>query len=104
MFLPAAKPPLNGSLLVAHDLLEEHDRLVGLGEEGDVSVGVVDGALHDGVVRPHRGEGDVNLRPVVQGGHLKMVRKYHAVPLGLTNTNTMDTLLRFTISWYSVFK
>ena len=75
--LPAANPPLDGSLLVAHDLLEEHDRLVGLGEEGDVSVGVVDGALEDGVVRPHRGQGDVYLGPVVQGGHLKMVRKCH---------------------------
>ena len=45
---------LNRPLVEAHDVFEEHDGLVGLGQEGNVTLGVVDRPLNDGVVRPHR--------------------------------------------------
>ena len=45
---------LNRPLVEAHDVFEEHDRLVGLGHKWDVAFGVVDGPLNDGVVGPHR--------------------------------------------------
>ena len=65
---------LNRPLVEAHDVLEQHHGLVGLGQEWDFAVRIVDGPLEDGVVRPHLREGDIELGPVVQRGHLKMVR------------------------------
>ena len=73
-FLPGFKPLLQGTLLEVHDFVEEPDGLVGLGEEGDVAVRVVDGALDDGVVRTHLRDGNLQLGPVVQRGHLKVCK------------------------------